>query len=72
MIVVQAHELRDDLESYLAQVEQGQVLVVTRDNPSISSPQPPRPFGLCAGEFRTPSDFDAPLPDDILDEFESR
>ena len=22
-----------------------------------------RPFGLCAGEFRVPDDFDAPLPE---------
>lgn len=25
-----------------------------------------RPFGLCAGEFTVPLDFDAPLPDTIL------
>ena len=31
-----------------------------------------RPFGLCAGEFIVPDDFDAPLPDDILAEFEGK
>lgn len=31
-----------------------------------------RPFGLCAGEFTVPSDFDAPLPEDILSAFEGR
>ena len=31
----------------------------------------PRPFGLCAGQFQVPDDFDAPLPDDELDLFES-
>lgn len=30
-----------------------------------------RPFGLCAGEFVVPDDFDAPLPDEILEAFES-
>lgn len=25
-----------------------------------------RPFGLCAGEFTVPDDFDAPLPEDIF------
>lgn len=25
-----------------------------------------RPFGLCAGEFTVPDDFDDPLPEDIL------
>jgi hypothetical protein len=29
-----------------------------------------RPFGLCAGEFEVPGDFDAPLPDDVLRTFE--
>lgn len=38
---------------------------------STSSKQS-RPFGLCAGEFTVPSDFDAPLPEDILSAFEGR
>jgi hypothetical protein len=25
----------------------------------------PRPYGLCAGQFRVPADFDAPLPADV-------
>lgn len=29
-----------------------------------------RPFGLCKSEFRVPDDFDAPLPEDVLDDFE--
>ena len=31
-----------------------------------------RPFGLCAGEFTVPDDFDEPLPDHVLREFEGR
>jgi TIR domain len=31
-----------------------------------------RPFGLCAGEFIVPDDFDAPLPDEVLADFEER
>lgn len=31
-----------------------------------------RPFGLCAGEFVVPNDFDAPLPEEILSAFEGR
>lgn len=30
----------------------------------------PRPFGLCAGQFRVPDDFDAALPEDELRLFE--
>lgn len=29
-----------------------------------------RPFGLCAGEFTVPNDFDMPLPEEILSAFE--
>lgn len=29
-----------------------------------------RPFGLCAGEFEVPDDFDAPLPDSEIEAFE--
>ena len=29
-----------------------------------------RPYALCAGEFQTPEDFDAPLPDEIIEQFE--
>jgi len=29
-----------------------------------------RPFGLGAGDFTVPDDFDEPLPDEILDAFE--
>ncbi|NEO36178.1 MAG: DUF2281 domain-containing protein [Moorea sp. SIOASIH] len=30
-----------------------------------------RPYGLCLGQFKVPDDFDAPLPDEILDGFEN-
>ena len=38
----------------------------------LSEDGPTRPFGLCAGEFVVPDDFDDPLPDDVLDAFEGR
>lgn len=31
-----------------------------------------RPYGLAEGEFVVPDDFDAPLPEDILRDFEGR
>lgn len=31
--------------------------------------RPQRPFGLCAGEFDVPDDFDSPLPEEVLKEF---
>jgi hypothetical protein len=32
----------------------------------------PRPFGLCKGDFHVPDDFDAPLPEYIIKEFEGQ
>ena len=37
-----------------------------------SSDQSRRPFGLCAGEFTVPDNFDDPLPDHIIEDFEGR
>ena len=36
---------------------------------TIESKQP-RPFGLCAGEFIVPDDFDEPLSEEILNAFD--
>ena len=37
-----------------------------------SNDEPLRPFGLCAGEFTVPDDFDDPLPQHVIKEFEDR
>jgi len=39
-------------------------------NRKNNSNQEFRPYGLCEGEFVTPSDFDDPLPDSIIKQFE--
>jgi prevent-host-death family protein len=43
-------------------------LVPLQDTPV----KPRRQLGLLAGKLHVPRDFDAPLPDDILDSFEGR
>jgi len=78
MLNVTVDELQRDPLKYLRQVEAGETLVIVQsDKPiaelrPISSNKPLRPFGLCAGEFTVPDDFDAPLPDDLLSAFEGR
>lgn len=42
------------------------VTILEGENPETGL----RPFGLCKDEFIVPDDFDAPLPDDILNDFE--
>ena len=41
------------------------------EKPQLSESKPTRPFGLCAGEFVVPDDFDDPLPDHVIEEFEA-
>lgn len=79
MSTVSLEELQLDPDSLLDRVEAGEHLVVVRGGRPvaelrpISSVQPgPRPFGLCAGAFKVPDDFDEPLPEEILRSFEGR
>lgn len=76
MLNVTVDDIQRDLLKYLDQVEAGETLVIFRSNKPIAELKPIgkskelRPFGLCAGEFSVPDDFDAPLPEDLLNAFE--
>ena len=79
MSTISLQELQRDPAGLLERVEAGESLVVVRDGRPVAELRPveatrpgPRPFGLCAGAFTVPDDFDAPLPDDVLREFEGR
>ena len=79
MVAVTLNDIERDLPGYLSRVEAGETVVILRDGrpiaeirPVAGEPRQPRPHGLAAGEFATPDDFDAPLPDDILAVFEGR
>jgi antitoxin (DNA-binding transcriptional repressor) of toxin-antitoxin stability system len=75
---VTVDEIQRDPLRYLQRVEAGEVLVIIRSNKPIAELRPIasskqlRPFGLCAGEFTVPDDFDAPLPEDLLNAFEGK
>jgi antitoxin (DNA-binding transcriptional repressor) of toxin-antitoxin stability system len=73
MVRVSIDEIKRDLLAYLRRVEAGESLVIIESGkPVASTPAKLRPFGLCAGEFTVPDDFDAPLPEEIVKEFEGR
>ena len=73
---VPVEEMKRDPESILHRVLDGETLVLTdRDRPvaeirPIEAVRKPRPFGLAAGTFVVPDDFDDPLPEDMLRDFE--
>jgi len=78
MLNVTIDEIQRDPLKYLYQVEAGETLIIVRSDTPIAELRPIasnkqlRPFGLCKGEFTVPDDFDAPLPEDLLDVFEGR
>lgn len=77
MLQITIEEIKRDFPSYLGQVEKGETVIILRAGKPIAEFKPLgkgkenlRPFGLCAGEFVVPDSFDAPLPENLLNEFE--
>jgi len=77
MATITIDEIQLDLLGYLRRVEAGETLLIVQAGKPVAEiiPHEPsadsfRPFGLCAGEFVVPDDFDAPLPNDLIDAFE--
>ncbi len=72
---VSVDEIERNLPAYLRRVEAGETFIVVKAGKpmaEIKPPLSPRPFGLCIGEFTVPDDFDSPLPESIIREFEGR
>lgn len=77
MTTISAEELQRDVAGTLRRIEAGETLIITRAEEPVAELKPlsaptraRRPYALAAGEFVVPDDFDAPLPDDLLDLFE--
>jgi antitoxin (DNA-binding transcriptional repressor) of toxin-antitoxin stability system len=77
VIIVDADEVASDLGAYLQKVQNGETVVIAVHSRPVAELRPtdalaatPRPFGLCAGEFVVPDDFDSPLAEEIIDDFE--
>ena len=79
MSTISLQDLQRDPLGLVRRVEAGESIVVTRNDLPVAEFRPVsptrsmgRPFGLAAGAFIVPADFDAPLPDDILRGFEGQ
>ena len=79
MSTITVQEIEHDPAAFLRRMEAGEMLLVVRGGRALAEVHPlptpvsePRPYGLCAGEFRVPTDFDEPLPEDVLQDFEGR
>ena len=76
-IFTTAEEVESNFLTYLRKAERGVTVVILHEGRPLAELKPheqklatQRPFGLCAGEFTVPYDFDAPLPEEIIREFE--
>ena len=79
MSTINIQELQRNPEQLFDRIEGGESFLLLRDGRPVAELRPiesgrlsPRPIGLCAGDFVVPDDFDSPLPDEILREFEER
>lgn len=78
MIRVDLHEAKTRLSYYLRRVMAGETVVLCRRNVAVAEirriepdPTGPRPMGLARGRFVVPPSFFEPLPEEILESFES-
>jgi prevent-host-death family protein len=75
---VNTHEAKTHLSRLLRRVAAGEEITIANRGVPVARLVPvppkkaPRVLGIFRGEFSVPDDFDAPLPDDILDLFEGR
>lgn len=74
---VSLDEIKQNLAAYLQRANAGEVFVITKAGKPLAEIRPVataaqflRPFGLGTGDFSVPDDFDAPLPEHILKEFD--
>ena len=76
MLTVNVHEAKTQLSRWLQAVEAGEEVVIARAGQpmarlvSVVPAVPRRRFGMLAGRYTVPADFDAPLPEDTLALFE--
>lgn len=72
---VGVHEAKTQLSRLLTDVERGEEIIITSRGRPVARLAPVQPlkreFGLDRGLLSIADDFDAPLPDELLEAFES-
>jgi prevent-host-death family protein len=75
---VNIHEAKTHLSKLVDEVASGQETVIAKAGKPVArlvpygKNKPERKPGFLKGKLHTPEDFDAPLPDEILDAFEGK
>ena len=78
MPTVNVHAAKSQLSRLLDAAAAGEEVIIAKAGKPIAKLVPlnirqePRRLGILAGRLRVPDDFDDPLPDDIIADFEGR
>ncbi len=78
MTIVNIHQAKTHFSKLVDAVMQGEEVIIAKaGKPAaklvpVSSLKPKRKPGVLKGKISISSDFDAPLPNDILDQFEGK
>ena len=75
MAMVGVHEAKTHFSKLLRRVAMGEEIIITRGGEPVAKLTPvgkagKRTLGTDEGTFEVPDDFNAPLPDDVLSDFE--
>ena len=73
MTSITINEIQHDLLGWLQRVKAGETLVILEENTPVAEIKPVatngeslRPYGLCAGQFEVPDNFNDPLPNELV------
>lgn len=75
---VNIHEAKTQLSRLIELTQSGQEFIIAKAGKPVARLMPidraksPRRLGLLDGQIRVPDDFNAPLPEAVLDAFEGR
>jgi len=78
MRTVNVHAAKTQLSRLVDDAAKGEEIIIAKAGKPVArlmplaEPRPKRRLGVLAGKLRVSDDFDDPLPDEMLDEFESR
>jgi prevent-host-death family protein len=78
MVEVNTHEAKTHLSRLLQRVAAGEEIVISRAGKPLArlvpfrKPNRNRTLGQDKGRYTVPNDFNAPLPDDLIDAFEGK
>lgn len=78
MIRLNMHEAKTHLSRYVAELEEGETILLCRRNQPVAeiralptAGKKRRPFGLARGQFSVPTSFFEPLSDEVIASFEA-